>query len=163
MTRLTVTLKPEHLKAIDRLMAGRGNHVPDRRGRREAILALLLACARERLETAGLERRLRRLQDSVAGVERERDEAAAQVAVVELRLEAARRALREERRRHRVTGSQLKNALRTADRLRTARDRHRDLLRAIAAALCDPARVDRGDSVESRVRRCLRHQGIVPP
>lgn len=120
MGRLTVTLEAEHLEAIDRLMGGSFDHVPDRCGRREAIPALLIACDRNRLEAARLERWLRRLQDRVASVERARDEAAAQVVVVQSRLEAALQALREERRRHGVTRGLLNNALRTAAQLRTA-------------------------------------------
>ena len=160
MMRLTVTLEAEHLEAIDRLMEGSGGHVPNRRDRRKAIPALLLASARERLQAARLERRLQRLQDSVASVERARDEAAAHATAVQSRLEAARQALREERRRHRVTRGQLNNALHSADRLRTARDRYRELARAIDAALCDPRRASLGDSLESRVRLCLTERGF---
>lgn len=68
-------------------------------------------------------------------MERERDDAAEQVAVVTSQLEAERKAHADERHRHGATHRMLTNALHTIDRLRNARDRYRDLVRAIDAAL----------------------------
>ena len=62
-----------------------------------------------------------------------------------------------------VASGQFRNALHTVDRLCAARDRHRELVLVIYAALRDPTAAERGSFRVLRVRRCPTERGVSLP
>ena len=157
MTRLTITLTDEQLKFVDSIMSATEGYRPNARQRAEAVPGLLG-------DYAGL-------RDEYDRVTQQRDREAASCAratdtvkVLESRLDAARAALKQERARHAASRGRLDKVTRTAERLRTSRDRYRHLALAVDAALAGRDRLDAGaNGLVERIGHALHRLGFRLP
>ena len=133
----------------------------DKRHPRDTIGELLLDYAREvrghAAHVDNLRRRQHELQVELDAMRGERD------GVAEA-LEKERANRRRDRERHAALRASLANALKTVERIRSSRDRYRNLVARAVAALLGTAPSDDLASLERRLRLALREAGFkLPP
>ena len=159
-TRLTLRLTDAQADTVGWLMDRKGlRH--DERHPRDTIGQLLLDYARvlrdhdEHVEN--LQRGQHELRVELDAMRRERDGFAAA-------LEKERANRRRDRQRHAALRTGLDRALKTIVRVRSSRDRYRDLVARAVAALLRAAPGDDLGALETRLRLALRKAGFeLPP
>ena len=159
-TRLTLRLTDAQADTVGWLMDRKGlRH--DERHPRDTIGELLLDYARELRghdeHVENLRRGQHELQVELDAMRRERD------GVAEA-LEKERANRRRDRERHAAVRTSLDRALKTIERVRSSRDRYRDLVARALAALLGTRPSDDLGSLERRFRLALRKAGFeLPP
>ena len=158
-TRLTLRLTDAQADTVGWLMDRKGLRHDDRHPR-DTIGELLLDYARELRRhdehVESLQRGQHDLRLELDAMRRERDGIAGA-------LEKERANRRRDRERHAALRTSLNRALKTIERVRQSRDRHRDLVARAVAALLRTGPSDDLGSLERRLRLALREAGFTLP
>ena len=158
-TRLSLHLSTEQSDTIDWLVKRKGERFRDRHAR-DVVGELLLDYARELRgrdeHVANLQHGQNELRIQLDAMRRERDGVAKA-------LEAERANRRRDRARHAALRVSLRNALKAVERVRTSRDRYRELVARAEAALLRTQPSGNLGLLERRLRLALRRAGFALP